>query len=280
MRIETLATRLPQAEYGGKAAQLSQALSAGLPVPPGLALPASFVAAVGAGDPAALAELAHLHATLPGPVAVRSSAVGEDSAEASFAGQHATRLNVRCSTELVQAVQVIWRSACSESARAYRRRLGLPDDPRIAAVVQAQLEPDAAGVLFTRNPMDGSDERVIEAAWGLGEAVVAGLVIPDRYRISRAGAISERVPGSKEVAVRLLPEGSTCEQALLPDLAAQLCLDDAQLHRLHLLAGRCEEVFGDDQDLEWAFERDELYLLQCRPMTRRVPPGAVKKTRG
>ena len=133
----------------------------------------------------------------PAPLAVRSSAVGEDSEEASFAGQHLTCLNVRSAADGVAAVAAIWRSAHSDSALAYRRRLGLTDSPRIAVVVQQLVDADCAGVLFTRNPLDGADELVVEAAWGLGEAVVAGLVTPDRFRVARDGTVLERVAGTR-----------------------------------------------------------------------------------
>lgn len=127
------------------------------------------------------AEVSAVRDSLPGPLAVRSSWVGEDSAAATFAGQHLARLNVRSLDELVEAVAAVWRSGCSESALAYRRKLGLEDAPRMGVVVQRQLDPDVSGVLFTGHPVTGADERVIEATWGLGEAVVHGLVTPTSF---------------------------------------------------------------------------------------------------
>ena len=170
-------------------------------------------------------------------------------------------------TQLIRAVREVWRSACSDSAHAYRQRLGVSERPRVGIVIQELVEPDTAGVLFTRNPINGSDERVIEASWGLGEAVVAGRVIPDRYRVSRSGEVLERAPGVKGVAVRVRPDGRTSEQKVKPELVEQLCLD-AQLVELHLLAQRCEEVFGVARDLEWGFAGVALHLLQCRAVTR------------
>ena len=169
-------------DLGGKAVQLGAAIRAGVPVPDGMALPAALVAAVAAGDPAAVAELSVVRDFLPGPLAVRSSCVGEDSAAASFAGQHLTQLNVRSLDQLVVAVAAVWRSGCSESVLAYRRKLGIEGDPTMGVVVQRLVDPEVSGVLFTRHPVTGADERVIEASWGLGEAVVQGLVPPDRYR--------------------------------------------------------------------------------------------------
>jgi len=127
--------------------------------------------------------------------------------------------------------------------------------------------------MFTRNPINGADERVIEASWGLGEAVVAGLVIPDHFRIDRSGQVLERTAGLKKVAIRKLPEGGTVGEKLSPELAEELCLDESQLEQLHQLAGRCEEVYGPDRDIEWAFHGGQLYLLQCRAITRTGGPA-------
>jgi hypothetical protein len=134
-------------------------------------------------------------------------------------------------------------------------------------VVQSLLDPAAAGVMFTRNPVTGADERVIEASWGLGEAVVAGLVIPDMFRIARSGEILERTPGLKKVAIRSLPDGGTKEEAVAPELTEQLCLTDEHLAQLHQLANRCEEIYGPGRDIEWALAGDQIYLLQCRAVT-------------
>jgi pyruvate,water dikinase len=268
MNPVALSEATDEAAFGGKAVQLGAGIRAGLPVPGGVALPARFVAAVAAADVAAVDLLAQVGHTLAGPLAVRSSAVGEDSEQASFAGQHVTRLNVPTGSALTEAVRAIWASARSDAALAYRRRLGMTDEPRIGVVVQALVVPDVAGVLFTVNPLDGADERVIEAAWGLGEAVVAGLVTPDRYRVSREGRVLERVAGAKAVAIRPRPDGGTIEQDVDAERARALCLDDGRLQALHGLATRCEAVFGGTQDLEWAFAGERLYLLQRRAITR------------
>jgi pyruvate,water dikinase len=256
--------------YGGKAAQLATAVRAGLPVPHGAALSVDFVGAIAAGDPAAIAELERAAALVRPPLAVRSSAVGEDSDTASFAGQHATVLNVTSSEELATAIRAVWASAHAESALAYRRRLGVNSAPRMGVVVQELVDADCAGVLFTRNPVDGSDELVIEASWGLGEAVVAGLVTPDRFRLRRDGTAVERVPGTKDLTIGLRPDGGTAQAQVPPARVHEPCLDDAQLAALHSLALRCEEVFGGTQDLEWAFAEDRLYLLQRRALTGRL----------
>jgi EmrB/QacA subfamily drug resistance transporter len=257
-------------QFGGKAASLARALKARLPVPDGFALswdhddPEAVVAAFRAcGE----------------RVAMRSSAVGEDSLDASFAGQHVTVLNVTTVDMLHAAVQTIRDSARAESALAYRAKMGVTGEPRIGIVMMRMIDADAAGVLFTRNPMTGANERVIESAWGLGEAVVAGLVTPDRFRISAAGEILERTPGRKDLAVRFAPGGGTAEVPVAPADVERPSLTDDHLRLLHDLAARCEEYFGGPQDLEFAFETGELFLLQSRPITRAAtaPPVAEER---
>ncbi|HEX6159188.1 MAG TPA: MFS transporter, partial [Thermoanaerobaculia bacterium] len=196
-------------------------------------------------------------------VAVRSSAVGEDSAGASFAGQHATILHVTSVEALRDAIRQIHASAHDESALAYRANMGLNGGPRMAVVVQRMVDADAAGVLFTRNPVTGANERLIESAFGLGEAVVSGLVTPDRFRIAADGTILERTAARKELAIRAGGEVPLSEEE-----GARLSLDDDQLLALHELAARCEQYFGGPQDLEWAIDDGSLYLLQSRPITK------------
>jgi pyruvate, water dikinase len=263
-----LARALDESLYGGKAASLARSLQAGLPVPPGFALGTTDVEAVFDGHTEALAHLRTDFLGLGGPCAVRSSAVGEDSDQASFAGQHVTILNVCHEDHVVDAVLRVRESAHTASARAYRRTMGMDDAPRIGAVVQRMIEPDCAGVMFTRNPLDGSDERVIEASWGLGEAVVAGLVVPDNYALDRHGHVLRRTAGEKDIALRGAAGGGTSEEAVSGDLVTAFCLTDDMLKRLGDLATRCESCFGEGLDLEWAFAGGTLYLLQCRAMTR------------
>ncbi len=135
-------------------------------------------------------------------------------------------------------------------------------------VVQVLLDPETAGVMFTQNPITGADERMIEASWGLGEAVVAGLVIPDSYRLARSGEVLDRRPGLKRIAIRGLPAGGTFEEEVPKELQEQLCLDDARLAELNELADRCEAIYGPSRDVEWAIADGALYLLQCRAVTR------------
>lgn len=267
-KVVPLEEALDAAIFGSKAVGLGQAIRDGLPVPPGVALSGSIVEAVAAGEQRAINEVSKCVKSLGGPLAVRSSAVDEDGAEASFAGQHLTLLNVPSSEELSSALSEIWWSANSDSAISYRKRVGLFTRPNIGVVVQTLLNPDTAGVMFTRNPVTGADERVIEASWGLGEAVVAGIVIPDSYRVNRSGRVLERTPGLKSVAIRSDPNRGTIEEKVHAELVERLCLEDDQLIELNKLASRCEDVYGAARDIEWALTGGTLYLLQCRAITR------------
>ncbi len=253
--------------YGAKAVGLGEATRQGLAVPPGLALSGDMVEAIAAGDKRAIARLAKALDSLAPPFAVRSSAVDEDGAAASFAGQHLTVLNVHGTADVPEAVREVWWSANSDSAITYRQRVGLFKRPSVGVVVQTLLSPSVAGVMFTENPVTGADERVIEASWGLGEVVVAGLVIPDLVRQDRAGQLLERTIGRKRIAIRALPNGGTFEEQVAPDMASQFCLDAAQLAALNALALQCEKVYGPRRDIEWAFQDGALYLLQCRAVT-------------
>lgn len=260
--------------FGSKAVGLGEALRAGLPVPPGVALSGGVVEAVATGDQAAIDAVRDAVVSLRGPLAVRSSAADEDGAEASFAGQHLTLLNVPSVEELVPALRDIWWSANSDSAISYRQRVGLFTRPSIGVLVQSLLNPDVAGVMFTRNPVTGADERMVEASWGLGEAVVAALVIPDNFRLGPDGAVLGRTAGRKQVAIRSTAGGGTVEEVVPAALVESFCLDDAHLAALGQLASRCEELYGPGRDIEWAVDGGDLYLLQCRAITTSGRPAA------
>jgi pyruvate,water dikinase len=266
--VVTLAEADDESRFGAKATGLGAAARTGLQIPAGIALSGSFVDSVAAGNERAIEELMAAARSLVGPLAVRSSAADEDGADASFAGQHLTLLNVPSVDDLRSAIREIWWSANSDSAITYRQRVGLFTRPSVGVVVQSLLDPDAAGVLFTQNPINKADERIIEASWGLGEAVVAGRVIPDTFRMDRDGTVLERAPGLKKIAIRAAADGGTFEESVAPELVEKLCLDDDQLAQLSDLAAKCEEVFGGARDIEWAFAGGALYLLQCRAVTR------------
>ncbi len=254
--------------FGAKATGLGAAARNGLPIPPGIALSGPIVDAVAAGEEHAIEQVVTAAQPLPTPLAVRSSAADEDGADASFAGQHLTLLNVPSVEDLSAAIREIWWSANSDSAITYRQRVGLFARPSVGVVVQSLLDPDVAGVMFTQNPINQADERMIEASWGLGEAVVAGQVIPDSFRIDRGGAVLSRTPGVKKIAIRAVADGGTIEETVAPELVERLCLDDDQLAQLNALAAQCEQVYGPARDIEFAFAGGQLYLLQCRAVTR------------
>ena len=266
MTVVALAGASGEETFGGKAVSLARAIRAGLPVPDGFAISWDH------DDDAAIVEAFR---QCGGSVALRSSAVGEDSLDASFAGQHVTVLNITDEAMLREAAGTIQASARAEGALAYRARMGITGEPRIAMVMMRMIDADVAGVLFTRNPIDGANERVIESAWGLGESVVAGLVTPDRFRISAQGEILERTAGRKDVAIRFGPAGGTVEEPIAAEDVSRLSLMDEELRQLHQLAQRCESYFGAPQDLEFAFERGRLFLLQSRPITRSGAPSAA-----
>lgn len=255
--------------YGGKSVNLGAMLRERLPVPDGWALSADFAHDVADGDVAAIRQLLDFGDGLSdGLFAVRSSAIGEDSAEASFAGQHATILGVRGAHPLVAAVLRVVKSGASLSALAYRRASGDGSSARVGVAVQKLLDPVCAGVLFTRNPIDGKDERVVEAAWGLGEAVVASRVTPDRFRFARGGTLLQADAGDKPLSLHPLPGGGLEERALDAAKATALCLGVSDIAALEKLANDCERVFGLHQDIEWAKADGRIYLLQARAITR------------
>lgn len=174
--------------YGGKAARLSVCLRAGLPVPSGIALAARLVNQMARLVLASEQQITleqHLAGLGNAAQAVRSSAIDEDGAAASFAGQHDTHLNVRGLENVYKAVTAVWASGQAESARRYRARLGIESLSQVAVLIQKLVPADIAGVLFTCDPLSGARDRwIVGASWGLGEAVVDGLVTPDHYTIA------------------------------------------------------------------------------------------------
>jgi len=271
MDCVSLVDAVDAAIFGGKAVSLGHSLRAGLPVPAGVALGSDLVDRIAAGEVAALQAVIDSPLVPQGTrLAVRSSAVGEDGAAASFAGQHATKLNVTTAS-LAAAVRVVWESARSASAIAYRVRQQVPVEPRMGVVVQIMVEPVCAGVLFTRNPLTGADERVIEAAWGLGEAVVNGVVVPDRTRVARDRTVLESVAGHKDIKIWYGEGEGTIELEVPASLHAAPCLDRHQLESLLDLADACERLSGPALDLEWAVAGNAIYLLQSRPITTLTP---------
>ncbi|EDM81587.1 phosphoenolpyruvate synthase [Plesiocystis pacifica SIR-1] len=210
----------------------------------------------------------------PGPAwAVRSSATLEDLAEASFAGQHDTYLGVRGVEELLDRVRACWASAFTDRAITYRRQHGFRSaQVELCVVIQRMVAAEVSGVAFSADPL-GGHRRVasIDATWGLGEALVSGLVEPDNYRLDRdAGALLEHRVGAKAMAITMTATGTATHD--LPEARRQQrALDDAQLALLLALLDAVEAHYGEPQDIEWCFEAGALYLVQARPITTLYP---------
>ncbi len=287
---------------GGKAANLGELVRAGFPVPDGFVVTThAYARVVGArghcpeesvpGDDGsgirarieAVALPSDLRAMITsayaalggGAVAVRSSATAEDLPGAAFAGQQDTYLGVLGEDAVVDAVRRCWASLWTDRAIAYRRRLGIdPAQVRLAVVVQRMVDAEAAGVVFTADPVTGDRERiVVEASSGLGEAVVSGAVTPDRYVLDTVGGVREQFSGRREVVIRTAPGGGTSheERAESTAPAAQLLPDDV-LAELTRLGTAVASHFGRPQDIEWACAQGRVWLLQARPMTALPPP--------
>ncbi len=229
----------------------------------GIVLPDDLVAAI----TRALARLGDQAA-----YAVRSSATAEDLPGASFAGQQDTYLNVVGPAAILQHVSRCWASLFTERAVTYRLRNGFDHRKvHMAVVVQQMVFPQAAGVLFTADPVT-SNRKVtcVEATFGLGEALVSGLVNPDVYKV-RDGRVVSRAVGSKRLAIHALPVGGTQKEPIEPERQEQPALSDAQVVRLAQLGRQIEEHFGYPQDIEWCLVDDGFQIVQSRPITTLFP---------
>ncbi len=298
------------ARVGGKASALMRMVEEGLPVPPGAALTTEFFApwfdeikassawaALAGATPDLWAthcnELKELCPDLPMTAtqrqalddlrtklaaldddalfAVRSSSPEEDLASASFAGGYETRLGVR-PADLEDAVRRCFASSLDERVFVYKKQQGFDHlAPRIAVIVQRQIDSAVAGVAFSVNPLTNDyDEGVIEANWGQGESVVAGLTTPDQFVVDKVTRKPiEKHLGAKHASIWLGDDGGTIEKK--DHRSAEFTLSDAQICELNDVMCRIEELFEEPVDIEWAFARDQLYVLQARPMTTYVP---------
>lgn len=268
------------AVVGGKAASLSR-LAARYCVPVGFCLTVAAHAqwaSNGASEPApglmarvdeAYARLAKTANADEIAVAVRSSAVGEDGAGASFAGQHDTYLNVAGATGVAQAVLGCWSSLHSEHALTYRASHGLGGEGlRMPVLVQTLVPADRAVVAFSANPVTGDrGEVLINANWGLGESIVAGEVVPDTYAVRKHDmAIGTRDVQYKEHMTVLEPGGTRMGE--VPEaLRSAPVLTDEDVAEVAALASSLEDAMGWPVDIECAYADGALYLLQCRPIT-------------
>ncbi|WP_433366347.1 PEP/pyruvate-binding domain-containing protein [Streptosporangium sp. CA-115845] len=208
-------------------------------------------------------------------VAVRSSATAEDLPDMSFAGQLETYLNIRRRSPVLDAVKRCWASWWTARAIGYRARQGVgADDIALAVVVQELVPADAAGVLFTADPLTGARDRLmVNAAWGLGEAVVSGQVTPDTLVIAKAdGSIVRQEISDKQVMTVRVPAG-THEEPVPTELRERPVLDPPQAAELTRLAVAIEELYDRPMDIEWAMHDGHPYILQARPIT--ALPGAA-----
>lgn len=230
--------------------------------------------------------LQRAYAALPvDAVAVRSSATAEDLLTASFAGQQDTYLNVRGVEALLEAVKQCWASLWTARAMTYRARQGIePAAVAMGVVVQTMVAAEIAGILFTANPASGArDELVVNASFGLGEAVVSGAVSPDTYLVDRGSLNPKKIqPGTKEVMIVAgTQEGNgenTIKQPVPKTQQGETALDERLLSELAALGLRVEELFGSPQDIEWAVADDYIWLLQSRPITN-LPPAPLREVR-
>ena len=293
---------------GGKAASLGEMTSADLPVPPAFIVTAdtyrSFIEDTGiedelfdivdvdSDDSKALAAAADdaqqliRETEIPdkqregileaydrigenASVAVRSSATAEDLPDASFAGQQETFLNVT-RDDLLRKVRECWASLFTQRAIYYRQEQGFDDTTvDIAVVVQEMVAADKSGVMFTSHPSTGAPVVTIEAAWGLGEAVVSGAVTPDNYVIDRAtGEMKQETIADKKVMhIRDEETGKTVEEAVPEEKRDRRVLSDDELDELLALGEEIEDYYGEPQDVEWAIHDGTVYVLQSRPIT-------------
>ena len=204
--------------------------------------------------------------------AVRSSATAEDLPTASFAGQQDTYLNIRGTEAILAHVSRCWASLFTERAVMYRLQNGFDHrDVYLAVVVQKMIFPQAAGILFTADPVT-SNRRVvsIDASFGLGEAVVSGLVNADVYKVRDGKVIDKRI-STKKLAIDAATDGGTKERAIEAELQNEQVLTDAQIVQLERIGRRIEAHFGRPQDIEWCLDGDTFYIVQSRPITTLYP---------
>jgi pyruvate, water dikinase len=262
---------------GGKAANLSRLARLGghrHRVPDGFCIPVTLMNEAHPLDLrneiiASISDLMACHRLPDFIAAVRSSAIDEDGAKASFAGQHETYLNIIGADAIIQAVTRCWESARSEHALDYRRQQGLSvERVQIAVLVQQLIVSDVSAVVFSANPITGNrDEIVINASWGLGESIVGGTVTPDTFIVRKSDlAVVQRVISDKQRMTVSVP-GGTHEVGVPRFLRNTTSLNDEQVIEMAKLALTLEVTMEHPVDVECAYAGGKLYLLQCRPIT-------------
>ncbi len=266
------------ASLGGKAGALAQLAQTGLPIPEWFVVPPVVFTASGAAETfrlradlaAEIVETARIVAPEAKFFAVRSSALDEDGAEHSFAGQLDSFLFVP-PERIPEKVEAVWRSGFNERILAYRRERGLAGDPQPPAVlVQRMVEAEAAGVAFSADPVSGRrGQAMVSAVFGLGSALVSGEADADTFTVDRRGAVVARTVAEKRIAHRAAPgvgEGVMSQPVPLAQ-AGEPALTDAQAIEVAALARATARHFGRPQDIEWALAGGKLWLLQSRPIT-------------
>ena len=293
-------------KVGGKALNLARMFRAGFPVPPALAVTVDayeafldssdlrdritsvltgidfqdedslrsgsrLIQEMISAEPLPPLLLTALKESIPslgeGYFAVRSSAVAEDLPEASFAGQQDSYLNVSMD-DVASKTALCWASYWNERAMKYRHDSRVPQlETGMAVVVQRMVDPESSGIMFTRNPLNGMDEVVVESSWGLGESIASGLVTPDRFVLSPKDhrLLDYQISEKNLACFRQGAENIWCD--LEAEKASQASLQEHQLKTLVDWAEKLEDFFQSPQDVEWAFAENEFFLLQSRPIT-------------
>jgi pyruvate,water dikinase len=201
-------------------------------------------------------------------VAVRSSATAEDLPDASFAGQQETYLNIKGEDNVVEHVRKCWSSLYTPRAIYYRVRQGFRhEDVSIAVVVQKMVNSEKSGVMFSSHPVTGDPVVIIEAVWGLGEAIVSGMVSPDHYEFDRISREITKVQVSRKDKAIVREGDETKVIELPPEKAEARVLSDDEIIKLAELGEIIEEHYGKPQDIEWAVENNKIYIVQSRPIT-------------
>src|SRR5215470_6011780 len=259
---------------GGKGANLGALCRAGVEVPKGYCVTTAAFDRFLASLPEAVAEAWRALGTEL-PLAVRSSATAEDLPGASFAGQQDTYLNVLGEAALIDAVKRCWISLFTDRAVLYRARGGFGHRAvRLAVVVQQMVDPEVSGILFTADPISGHRHVAsIDAGFGLGEALVSGLISADLYRVDRRSReVLLARPGNKEFAIRSVPGGGTRREILPEPQRSARALNDDQVRALADIANRLEPLFGGvPLDIEWCIAQGTIYVVQARPITSLFP---------
>jgi len=256
---------------GGKAASLAFMLKSGINVPDGFVITTEAYRSYNAKEmPADLIGKIQAAFTSLGAerVAVRSSAIAEDSGAASWAGQLESYLNVTSET-LIENIKKCWRSIDSPRAKQYAATTGAkPEDLAVAVVIQSMVASEESGVMFTVDPVSNNRNHVmIEGSYGLGEMVVQGEVMPDHFTVDRkSGEILERQIGAKEQKLVFEAGKNTLKPTSLAE-RGKLCLEDSQVAKLKDIGLKLESLYGKPQDVEWAIADGTIYIVQARPIT-------------